>query len=189
VGSVTLTAFMTLDGYTETADGALITPAWSGDLQAHWSGENAREGTLLLYGRASFEFNAGLWPGAADDTSNPEEFRAFARVMNGLPKAVISNTLTEVCWNGRVLTGSLLESVRRLKADFDGEIVATGGMQLASTLLASGEVDRLRILLMPRIAGSGRSIFAATQPAQDFELITNLTMDTGAVILTYLARR
>jgi dihydrofolate reductase len=188
MGSLVLTMFMTLDGYTETPEGALISPDWSGDLQAHWAGENAREGTLLLYGRNSFQYNAQMWPAAAEHPSSPAEFRSFVELMNSLPKAVVSSTLTEVGWNGRVLSGALTESVRQLKSDFAGDIIATGGMQLATTLLASDQVDRLRILLMPRIAGTGRSIFNASATPQDFELVDNQTMDTGAVILTYRRR-
>lgn len=188
MGTLTLTAFMTLDGFTETSDGMPISPTWSADLQTHWAGENSHDGALLLYGRTSWEFNSQMWPAAADDGSSSEESRAFARVMSPLPKAVVSNTLTEIDWNGQVLKGPLVGSLRQLKREFDGDIVATGGMRLASAVLASGEVDRLRILLMPQVAGSGRSIFGPEQPAQDFELINNQTMDTGAVILTYRPR-
>lgn len=188
MGTLTLTTFMTLDGFTETADGTLISPEWSADLQAHWAGENARDGAMLLYGRVSWEFNSRLWPAAADDPSSPEPFRAFARVMNALPKAVISDTLTDVGWNGRVLSGPLVDSLRTLKREFSGDIVATGGMRLASGVLASGEVDRLRILLMPRIIGAGRSIFGVEQPARDFDLVESQPMDTGAIILTYRPR-
>ena len=188
MGSLVLTMFMTIDGYTETPDGAMIAPDWSADLQAHWAGENAREGTLLLYGRNSFEYNSQMWPAAAENPSSPDEFRAFAQLMNSLPKAVMSTTLTDVGWNGRVLKGDVEEAVAGLKKDFDGDIIATGGMRLARTLLAIDHVDRLRVLVMPRISGTGRSIFTTDALPTEFSLIDNQTMDTGAAIVTYQRR-
>jgi len=41
---------------TETPDGRLISPDWSDEMQQHWSGANAHDGQLLLYGRTAFEF-------------------------------------------------------------------------------------------------------------------------------------
>src|SRR4051812_47641372 len=99
MGTLTAAMFMTLDGFTETEDGELISPAWSDDMQQYWSGANAHEGQTLLYGRVAYEFNAAYWPMAAEDESNPSDYRAFARTMNTLPKVVVSDTLPEAEWN------------------------------------------------------------------------------------------
>ena len=193
MGTLTASMFMTVDGFTEKPDGTLISPAWSGDLQVHWSGANAHEGQMLLYGRRAFEINAGIWPSAAEDATNPDDYRAFAETMNALPKAVVSDSLQEVGWNTTVEAGPLDQVVDRLKERFDGEIVAVGGLSLVSSLVAGGLADRLRFLVMPDVAGAGRSIFD-DQPGMrraelPLELVSNQTMDTGAIIVEYAVRR
>lgn len=188
MGTITAAMFMTLDGYTETTDGELISPAWSDDMQQYWSGANAHEGQTLLYGRVAYEFNAGYWPTAAADENNPEDYRAFARTMNTLPKVVLSDTLENPGWNTTVARGPLPDVVARLKRDIDGEIVAVGGLSLVASLVSTGLVDRYRLLLMPRLAGSGRSVFASGGPGADLELVSSRTMDTGALLAEYVVR-
>ncbi|MFT4199883.1 dihydrofolate reductase family protein [Gordonia sp. (in: high G+C Gram-positive bacteria)] len=185
MGALTIAMFMTLDGYTQTLERSLIPPAWSGDMQEYWSGANAHEGQLLLYGRTAFLENATIWPAAAKDSRNPEEHRAFAVTMNALPKVVVSATLTDPGWNATVESGPLPEVIERVKGGFDGEIVAVGGISLVRSLAASGLVDRYRLLVMPRIAGSGISIFDGEHSPRDLELVSQRTMSTGSVVLEY----
>lgn len=188
MGSLTLAMFMTLDGFTETPEGDMIGPDWSDDLRTHWAGVNAREGQMLLYGRTSFEFNSTFWPTMAEKAPTAD-FHDFAEVMNGLPKAVVSNTLSEVGWNAKVLSGPLDKTLRELKGEFPGEIVCVGGMTLAKGLLASNELDELRLLLLPQIAVRGRSIFGDDGLERHFTLVSNRSLDTGAVVLSYQTRR
>jgi dihydrofolate reductase len=184
MGTLTVAMFMTLDGYTETTDGELISPAWSGDMQQYWSGANAHDGQLLLYGRTAFEFNASYWP-TADNEQNGQEYRDFARTMNRLPKVVVSDTLEEPGWNATVERGPLNDAVVRIKQRFDGEVVAVGGISLVSALVRTGLVDHYRLLLMPRLAGSGRSIFQAGGPGADLKLVATRQMDTGVMLLDF----
>jgi dihydrofolate reductase len=184
MGTLTVAMFMTLDGYTETTGGELISPAWSDDMQEHWSGANAHDGQLLLYGRTAFEFNAAYWP-TADTEQNGEEYRAFARTMNRLPKAVVSDTLEEPGWNATVVSGPLEQAVARVKQRHDGEVVAVGGISLVSALVRTGLVDHYRLLFMPRVAGGGRSIFQGGGLGADLKLVATRRMDTGAMLLDY----
>ncbi len=82
-----LSMFMTLDGFVEGPDGAMIRPDWSDDLEQHWSAPNVAPGSLLLYGRRAFEQNAPLWPAMEQDERNSAAFRALARTMNGCPRS------------------------------------------------------------------------------------------------------
>lgn len=184
MGTLTVAMFLTLDGYTETTEGELISPDWSDDMQQYWSGANAHDGQLLLYGRTAFEFNAAYWP-TADIDGNGEEYRAFARTMNRLPKVVISDTLEAPGWNATVERGPLEEAVTRLKRRHDGEIVAVGGIALVAALVRTGLVDHYRLLLMPRLAGAGRSIFGNGGAGAGLRLVGTRQLDTGALLLDY----
>ena len=194
MGTLTASMFMTVDGFTEKPDGTLISPAWSGDLQVHWSGANAHEGQMLLYGRRAFEINAGIWPSAAEDATNPDDYRAFAETMNALPKAVVSDSLQEVGWNTTVEAGPLDQVVDRLKERFDGEIVAVGGF--AAWCRPWWRVDSptgstsSSCLTSPAPASSIFDDQPGMRRAElPLELVSNQTMDTGAIIVEYAVRR
>jgi dihydrofolate reductase len=188
MGTLTVAMFMTLDGFTETPQGELISPDWSDEMQQYWSGANAHDGQLLLYGRTAFEFNAAYWP-TADVETNPEDYRSFARTMNALPKVVLSDSLGDVAWNATVERGPIAQAVERIKRSHSGEIVAVGGISIASALVATGLVDHYRLLFMPRLAGAGRSIFGAGGPGADLQLVSARTLDTGALLMDYDAAR
>lgn len=185
MGSLVLGMFMTLDGFTETNDGEMISPAWSADLQTYWAQANAHDGNVLLYGRRAFEYNSSFWPAMAENSDQPAGFREFAGVMNRLPKVVVSSTLTSAGWNATVMSGDLNEVARTLKARYEGDIVAVGGMTLATGLLASEELDELRLLYLPQTAGQGRSIFSRDLAPRQFTLTSVQTMDTGSFITTH----
>jgi dihydrofolate reductase len=189
MGTITVAMFMTIDGFTETPDGRLISPDWSGDMQTHWSGANAHDGQTLLYGRNAFAFNSAYWPTAEVAEDNPDDYRAFARTMNALPKVVLSDTLTEAGWNTTIERGPVDEAVRRIKDRIEGEIVAVGGLSSVAAIVRTGLVDHYRLLIMPRIAGAGRSVFADGASPADLTLSASRTLDTGAMLLDYEAGR
>jgi len=184
-----LSMFMTLDGFVEGTDGALIQPDWSDDMEQHWSAPNVEPGSLLLYGRRAFEQNAPLWPAMAQDERNPAAFRALARAMNALPKVVVSRTLRNPGWNATVSADSLEATVAGLKQSFAGDINAVGGVTLAATLLAQDLVDEYRLLVMPHLFGAGHSVFKQPHAPIALALEDVRRMDTGAVRLTYARRR
>jgi len=183
-----LSMFMTLDGFVQSPAGELIRPDWSDDMEQHWSAPNIAPGSLLLYGRKAFEGNAPLWPAMEQDERNSAEFRAVAKRMNGLPKVVVSSTLKSAGWNATVSNAPLQDAVRRIKASFDGDINAVGGVTLAASLLAADLVDEYRLLLMPQLAGAGHSLFKQAHAPLALSLQDVRRMDTGAVRLTYQRR-
>jgi hypothetical protein len=57
---VVLSMFMSLDGFIEAPGGAFVPPAWSDDLERHWSGHALARAGRFLYGRKNFLFNKGF---------------------------------------------------------------------------------------------------------------------------------
>lgn len=184
-----LSMFMTLDGFVESPDGALIRPDWSDDMEQNWSAPNVQPGSLLLYGRRAFEQNAALWPAMEENENNPAGFRALAQTMNQLPKVVVSGALKSAGWNATVSNAPLAETVRKLKQTFPGDINAVGGVTLAATLLAGDLVDEYRLLVMPQLFGAGHSVFKQAHAPIALALEDVRRMDTGALRLTYARTR
>lgn len=132
----------------------------------------------LLLGRRTYEAFARDWPEIAE----PDPFTAR---MNGLPKYVVSETLTEGTWNPTtVLRGDLTETVGALKTRPGRELQVHGSAQLAASLLDAGLVDGLRLVVAPVIIGQGRRLLTGTMAA-GLRLTSQRNTPAGLTLLEY----
>ncbi|MFI5854263.1 dihydrofolate reductase family protein [Streptomyces parvulus] len=120
--------------------------------ESHRQDDNA---DALLVGRQTFEDFRGYWP---QQTEDPTGITAY---LNQVQKYVVSTTLTDPVWdNSTILSGDPIEEVRALKAQEGGkDIVLTGSIRLAHTLIAAGLVDEYRLFVYPVVQGGGRRLF------------------------------
>src|SRR3954468_9881997 len=98
-----------------------------------------------VYGRRMYEVMR-YW-----DDDQPEwdvGERAFAVAWRNQPKWVVSRSLTSVGSNARLIEGDLGGTIRKLKAERDGEI-EVAGPELAQSLTELGLIDEYRIYLHP----------------------------------------
>ncbi|WP_425827839.1 dihydrofolate reductase family protein [Streptomyces fractus] len=106
----------------------------------------------LLFGRRTYENFARDWPTMTD--------HPFAAVMNGLPKYVATQSLTEADWDPTtILAGNIAAEVDALKRQPGRELQIHGSARLAQSLLAAGLVDELRLAIAPVVVGRGRRLF------------------------------
>ena len=102
--------FTTLNGYFE-GPGRDISWHPHDAESDQYSREGLASGSVLLFGRVTYDLMAGFWPTPAA----AEAFPTVAPGMNAAEKIVFSRTLKTVAWsNTRVLT-DLLRDVRGLK--------------------------------------------------------------------------
>ena len=59
-----------------------------------------------------------------------------------------------------------------------------GSISLTRSLLASGLVDELRLLVAPRVAGSGRRLFEGDK-AYSLELVQSVGTPSGSLLVHY----
>jgi len=106
-----------------------------------------------LMGRKTYGDMASYWPTAKEEIAGP---------MNALPKFVFSKTLREASWGpATILSGELRDEVAKLKAQSGKELIAHGGASFIQALLATGEVDELRLVEHPIALGDGLKIFGS----------------------------
>lgn len=186
-----LAAFMSLDGFIEGPEG-FVAPAWSDDLETHWSGHTLARAGHLVYGRKCFTFNTDFW---LDETGPAAEI-AYADRMNDLPKTVLSTTLADgPGWNATVardmdaLAARIAELKRADPSDNGGDVIALGGAGLAQSLIAADLADEHNILVTPDLFGGGKRLFAAGGPRLTLEHMETRPLDTGATILRYRRKR
>lgn len=186
MGRIVLTEFISLDGVVEAPGGEDFKyPNWSfafdrGDDGEQFKTAEALGADALLLGRRTYEGFAAAWPQYEGE---------LADKYNGMPKFVVSSTLTAPEWNNtRVLAGDLVGSVTRLKDEVAGEISVAGSIRLAQGLLAANLVDELHLMTFPVLLGTGRRLFGETPDKSTWTLTESLTVGEG-VLITVFQRR
>ena len=167
--------FLSLDGVAEAPD-QFIT-AWDDETDAHGAELIARQDAVIL-GRSTYDEWAGFWP-----TSEIEPFASF---INTVPKYVATSTPLTTEWaNARAIEGPVDEFVRTLKAGDGGDIGVHGSISLTQSLLAAGLVDEVRLLVAPRVVGSGRRLFDDRAAAYSLELVESTGSPSGSLLVHY----
>jgi len=103
-----------------------------------------------LLGRVTYQGFAKAWPSMQDPTG-------FADKMNSMPKYVVSATLTEPSWNNTTVI--TLAEAGKLKDRYQGDILVAGSGQLVRGLTGLGLVDEYRLMVFPRVLGTGKRLF------------------------------
>jgi dihydrofolate reductase len=177
--SLTVDMFVSLDGFAAGGEewGFQYEPGI--ELQTYLL-QVLAEPQVLVMGRLTYEEMAGYWPQA----SHP-----LAPSMNRLPKLVFSNTLAEpLAWNNaRLMKGDAVANVRALKAREGDPLRCIGSISLASALLESRLVDRLRLVVFPIVLGETgtRPIFRRDASPTRLERAMATVLDARVVVLDY----
>ena len=184
MGKIVITEFVSLDGVMEAPGGgeSYEHQGWTFEINRGAEGDKfkldeAFASEALLLGRTTYEGFAAAWPSMEGE---------FADKFNGMPKYVVSSTLSEPTWNNTtVLNGDFVAEVTKLKDNLDGEIVVHGSAQLAQGLLANDLADELRLMVFPVVLGSGKRLFGAASDKKSLRLTSSQTVGDGIAILVY----
>jgi dihydrofolate reductase len=137
----------------------------------------------LLLGRITYTMFVSYWPNVTEGMQ-----KAFADKFNAVPKVVFSKTLERAPWgtwgDARVVRGSAVEEVGRLKQQTGKDLLIAGSISIAQALIAEGMVDEYRLVLCPTVLGSGRPLFRNTG-SMPMKLQRESQLDRGAVSLLY----
>jgi dihydrofolate reductase len=148
-----ITQNITLDGSIEMLDDWFDPQLQDDDLLAESHRQDAQSDALLL-GRQTFEDFRSYWPNQTDDATGITDY------LNSVAKYVVSTTMTDPGWkNSTVLSSDPVEQVRNLKTEPGKDIVLTGSISLAHTLIAARLVDEYRLFVYPAVQGRGRRLF------------------------------
>ncbi|MCQ4164733.1 dihydrofolate reductase family protein [Tahibacter harae] len=141
----------------------------------------------IVLGRTTYRLFADYWP-EADPAEEP-----VAAPLNTIPKYVVSNTLDSAPWGSRsaatVVRGDAVASVRALRECVAGDLIVWGSLTLADALLRAGEVDVLRLRLLPVLIGAGRSFAPADLGPRALALSSVRSYPQGLVVLEYRCAR
>ena len=178
--TIVATHFVSLDGKVDPTGGdpELRDTAWTFKTvdpapEAYaLKGREQEEAGALLFGRASYQMFAPVWPDMAE----------FTRYKT-LPKYVVSTSLTKDDladnWGETTILRSL-DDVARLKETDGAEIQVHGSVSLTRALADADLIDSYHLLVFPVLLGQGKSLFSdADKAAQKLRLVEHEAYKNG----------
>jgi dihydrofolate reductase len=132
----------------------------------------------VLLGRHMYDEWSQYWPTV--------DHQPFADFINRVKKYVVTSTPLSNPWhNSEAVGGPVEDLVRALKGHPGGNIGIHGSIQLAQSLLETGLVDELQLVVGPAFGFPGRRLFANADDIRRLELLSAMPTPSGSVLLTY----
>jgi len=175
---------VSLDGYFTDADGdmSFAKPQGHDEEHADFIRQNARGGSVLVFGRITYEMMAGFWPTDMACKMMPE----VAKTMNESPKIVFSRILKKADWaNTTLLSGDPATEIARLKKEDGPDMTVLGSGQIAAQLVQAGLFDEIGLMVLPVALGGGRTLFEGVTGRPRLRLKEARPFRNGSVYLTY----
>jgi dihydrofolate reductase len=182
LGRIVVTEYISVDGVVEAPSGTenFERVGWTDAFSRGPEGDQfkldeTRASDALLLGRVTYDGFAPVWPQYEGE---------LADKFNGMPKYVVSQTLSNPEWNNTtVFTGDVVEEVTRLKEQYEGDIVVHGSPQLAQTLIEHDLVDALHLQVYPVIVGAGKRLFSDTTATKRLRLAEARTVGDVHILI------
>jgi dihydrofolate reductase len=179
-----------------TLDGYILGPEGESDWVDSWSDalELLPPVDALVLGGGMFPQYGLFWtavlddPGTAADMLGREPYPreiSYAKVAAETPHLVVSSTLTEAdtSWPTTRIVG--IDEVRALKEQPGEAVYVVGGPTLMTSLLRTGVLDELRLIVHPVAVGSGTALFGGITERQELQFVAAEPHTAGRVVLTY----
>ena len=181
MGRLTFSINVTLDGCVDHQEGIA-------DDETHaFFTRLMDEAGAMLWGRVTYEMMESYWPAVArGDVAAPPAMREWAAKLEAKPKYVVSSTRRDFPWSdSHPIGGDLRAGVQALKeATPQGVLLGSG--KLATALDRLDLIDEYKVLVHPRIAGHGPTLYESGLPAtRRLELVSATPLRNGAVAMHY----
>jgi dihydrofolate reductase len=182
---------VTLDGYILGPDGeADWVDSWADGL------ELLPEVDAFVLGGGTFPEYEQFWAAILDNPAVVSEWLGrdpypreltYARVAAKTPHLVLSTTLSHATWpTARIVRD--INALHTLRRQAGNAVYVVGGPGLVTSLINSGLLDELRLIVHPVAVGSGTALFGGVPQRQALELLSTEFGPSGRVILTYRLR-
>jgi dihydrofolate reductase len=177
--------FTSLDGYIADDDGQLDWVPIDHELMVFANDFFADAGGIV-FGRRIYEGFVEYWDhlDPSDPNTTEDEVR-FAEIFGATPRYVATRTLETAEPRTTLIRDDVTERVRALKADASADLALVSGPELRSELAAAGLIDRLLVLVVPTVLGSGIRHFSATRIGLRLDLGDTRRFANGVTLLDY----
>jgi dihydrofolate reductase len=173
---IIVSEFLSLDGVMENP--AWTAPYWNDEVAKFKAGEDLFTDALLI-GRVTYDGFSKAWPSQTSVESGGVR-------INGMPKFVVSNTLKNPEWNNsHVISGNIVEEIKKLKQQDGNNLLLYGSKTLAQTLMQNDLVDQYSLLIYPIVLGTGIKLFPEGSPNMPLKLVNSQTFSNGVTAVVY----
>jgi dihydrofolate reductase len=178
-----------------TLDGYILGPDGESDWVDSWA-----DGFELLPPVDAFVLGGGMFPDyeqfwavIQDNPAVASEWLGrdpyarevtYARIAAETPHLVLSTTLSGATWPTARIVRDISE-LRAFKQQPGKPAYVVGGPGLVTSLINSGLLDELRLIVHPVAVGSGTALFEGVAQRQSLELLRTEPAASGRVTLTY----
>jgi dihydrofolate reductase len=183
MGRIVVTEFISLDGVVE--DPGRWTATFFDRSAAQYAKDQLFACDALIMGRKTYDVFADAWPKMEKQTGE------LGVRMNTMPKYAVSTTLEKPQWtNTTVISGNVVEKVRRLKEEPGQDILQFGFGPVSKLLLDSGLLDELRLWIHPIFAGVRKpdDVISFSGVKVELDLAGTKTLESGVIIATYVPK-
>lgn len=181
MGLLTFSINVTLDGCVDHQEGIA-------DDETHaFFTRLMDESGAMLWGRTTYEMMENYWPAVArGDVEAPPAMREWAVKLEAKTKYVVSSTRKDFPWtNSHRVADDLRTGVQRIK-DAHPSGVLLGSGKLATELDQLDLIDEYKLLVHPRIAGHGPTLYqGGLRSTRRLALISATPLRNGAVAMHY----
>jgi dihydrofolate reductase len=188
--NVILSMHISLDGFVAGPNGELDWTRADAEIDNEMP-EMLRTADTVLIGRGLYQGFASYWPSyPMTDPSKAKGEIEFAKWIIQAHKVVFSRTLEKVEWSNARLVhvnddGDIANEVAKLKQQPGKNFLLFGGVRMAQTFAQLGLIDEYRLLVQPKVLGSGKPLFTDIRNRINLKLVSAKSFKVGAVMLQY----
>jgi dihydrofolate reductase len=182
MGRLTVYNFVSANGYFKGPDEDI---SWAKQKRTkeedEYAVENLQSGSILLFGRKTYEMMKAYWPMQQAKKDAPR----LAQGMNKAEKIVFSKTLRKADWeNTRIINGDIEEEAKKLKAsEKDATILGSGS--IVNQLAEKGLIDEFQVMVYPVAINDGTPFLKDIQKKIELKLTKVQSFKNGVVLLCY----
>ncbi|MBA2457417.1 MAG: dihydrofolate reductase family protein [Gemmatimonadales bacterium] len=137
----------------------------------------------MIFGRKAHALLAEFWPNAADGSDASPDLIEQTRLMNALPKYVLTHGEERTGWaNSHAIAA---DAVPRLKREAKRPIALFAGAGATRALLERDFVNEVRLIQYPVLLGGGTRLFADGAARRELKLIGSQRFESGAMLQRY----
>lgn len=189
MGKIIVEQIVSVDGYAAEEDGGIGFFYPASDFSDTEPDQMRMMSTVgaIVFGTTTYRMFADYWP-KADAT-----VERVAGPINALPKFVVSSTLETAPWGEHpdveIIHTDGVQALRELRARIAGDLILWGSLTLCDALLRAGEVDVLRLRVVPVLIGRGRSFAPGDLGQRQLTLVKAESFAGGIAVLEYAIER
>ena len=176
--------FLTLNGFYKAPGGDIRWASKQEQSQEEddFALENLKKGSILLFGRATYDMMITYWPTEQATKNNP----GMAKKMNEAEKIVFSSTLKKAEWNNtRIIGKDMIKEIGKMKGSSLKDMTILGSGSIVTQFAEAGLIDEYQFMLYPVALGEGTSEFDGMDRKLELRLDSTRSFKNGCILLTY----